>query len=74
MKQQDNVTAQRIEATQIRPLAQIAAVTGQCQILRLVGSSMLSGDNMFDVMGEFAVMLAQQTIFAAIAGSLPRNL
>jgi hypothetical protein len=58
MKQQNNVTAQRIETRQIRPLAQIAAMAGQRQIIRFVGASVLFGDNVFDVVAKLAVLLA----------------
>jgi hypothetical protein len=34
----------------------------------------LFGDNVFDVVGEFVVLLAQLTVFASAAGSLPDQL
>jgi hypothetical protein len=48
-------------------------VTREGKIIGLIGAAVLFGDNVLDVVHEFAVILRQQTIFATIPGSLPNK-
>lgn len=44
---------------------EISAVACERQIFRIVGSAVLLCDDVLDMMHQFAVLLAQPTIFAA---------
>jgi len=57
MKQRGNVTGEWIDARKIRALAEITSVAGQRQVIHLVASTVLPGDDVFDVMSEGAVRL-----------------
>jgi hypothetical protein len=59
-----------IDTTQIRPLAKIAAMARQCQVVDVVAATMLSGNHMLDMMQQFTMILVQPTIFAALSGPL----
>jgi hypothetical protein len=59
MKELDELTRERIHAGEIGALAKIAAVTGQRKVFDLVSSTVLFGDNVFDVMSQRAVCLRE---------------
>lgn len=67
VKQRDQLTGRRIDTRQIRSLSKVTAVAGQGQIVQVIRSAMLFGDDVFDVVGEFAVRLPEQTILASAA-------
>jgi hypothetical protein len=51
VEQRDNLARDRIDAGQVRAFAQIAAVTGEGQILVIVAPTVLARNYVFDVMG-----------------------
>ena len=50
MEKVDKLAGERIHTRKIGTFAEIAAVTGQGQIIRLVAAAVLFGDDVFDVM------------------------
>lgn len=60
-----------INARQVRTLAEITAVAGQCQIGVAVGSPVLLGHNVLDMVCQVAVLLGQKAIFATIHRPTP---
>ena len=48
MKEPHQLSADWIEACNVRPFAQIAAQTAQCEVIRYCGLSMLCGDHVID--------------------------
>jgi len=72
VKERDNLTADWIHACEIRALLEIAAVAGQRKIVDVVTPAVLLGNDMLDVVGELAMLLAQQAILATVVRS-PSN-
>jgi len=70
MKQRNKFSAIRIERRDVWPFMQIAEATGDGQIIRLCLTTMLPGDDMFDVKKrELGRGLRQSAVFANAAGS-----
>jgi hypothetical protein len=44
-------------------------VTRECEIAVIVGPAMLARDHVLDMVGEGAIVLREETIFATIPGS-----
>jgi len=42
----------------------------QCEIIEVIGTTMLAGDNMLHMMKKFTVSFRKQAIFAALIGAL----
>ena len=74
VKQGDNISGQRVDPSQVWPLAQIAAVAGQGEVSGIVGPAMLLRDDMLDVVTQFRVLLLEQTVLAAVVGTPPNKL
>lgn len=74
VKQQSDVSRQRIDPGQIRAFVQIAALAGDCQILSIFGATVLSWDDMFDVVSERGVSLRKQAILAAMSAALANDI
>jgi hypothetical protein len=45
-------------------------MAGKCQVGKLFGATMLFGNDVLNVVREITVLLLEQTVFAAIPGSL----
>ena len=71
MKQSHELPRERINPRQVRAFMQIAAVTGQSEIVRVIGAPMLLCHNMLDVMPQVAMFLSQAAIFATFNGASP---
>ncbi len=74
VKEGHNLTLEWVNTGKIWPLFQVAAMARQGQILRIVGSPVLLGDNVFNVVGKWTVLLVEQAVFAAITGPAPDEL
>jgi len=57
----------RIDTGQVRAFSEIAAVTGKGQVARIVGPTMLVGNDVLDVMRKGTIVLRQEAIFTIIA-------
>jgi hypothetical protein len=69
VKQQNDLLTRGVYSAQIWSLPKITPITGPAQVLRCVRSAMLLSNDVLDMMGEPAVSLVEQTVFATIAGS-----
>jgi hypothetical protein len=74
MEERDKLTARRVDARQVRPLVGVTAVTGQGKIIRVIRPMVLLGDDVFEVMPEASLFLAEQTVFTAVPGTLAGKL
>ncbi len=64
-----------IETGQIRPLMKIAPMTGETEIRLVIGSTVLSGNDMFDVKSrKWKLLLWKVAVFALIARSFSNAL
>lgn len=70
MKESGACAGQRVDPSKIRPLPQIASMAGKREIDWIVRATMLPGDNMLDVMTQFAVALAEQAVLASVSSPL----
>jgi hypothetical protein len=70
MEQILDTAGQRIYPAQIGSLVQVAAMACQCEILQVVGSTVLAGNHMLNMVREFAIVLMQPTILASLSGPL----
>ena len=62
---------QGIDARQVGAFSRITAVTGERQIVGFVGSEMLLGDNVLDVVCQLAVLLSKQAVLTTIVRAAP---
>ena len=69
-----NEAASRINATKIWTFVKVAAVTGKREVVRIIGTAVLLGHNMFDVVGQGGVALVQPAVFATGSSTLPYQL
>jgi hypothetical protein len=67
VEQRDDLPCNRIDAGQVRALAEIAAVTGEGQITRIIAPTVLARYYVLDVMGKRADLLRKETIFATVS-------
>jgi hypothetical protein len=75
VKQPDKRAAFRVKAGQVRPLVQIAVVTGKSEVSSVVASAMLTSDDMLDVICEERLrVLPQVAVFAAMTSALADKL
>jgi len=56
---------------QVGTLSEITAVARRCQIVVAVGSAVLLGDNVLDMVCQVAVLLREQAILATILRPAP---
>jgi hypothetical protein len=67
-----DATGFRIDTREIGAFVRVASVAGQGQVARLIITTMLASNDVFDLeCRKREVLLPKQTIFAAIAGSAP---
>ena len=71
IEQGDNLPRDRIETSQVRTFAEIAAVTGKGQVTVVVTPTMLARYYVLDVMRKGTPVLRKETIFATVPGSGP---
>lgn len=70
MEQVFDAASQGIDPTQIRPLVKVAAMACEREILDLIRPAVLAGNDMLNVMQEFAVVLVKPAILAPLPGAL----
>jgi hypothetical protein len=71
MKEGHYLTTQRVYACQVRALAEIAAVTGEGEVVNVIRSTMLLRKDMLDVVSQLGMLLPEQAIFALVVCSTP---
>lgn len=70
----DNLPRVDVSSGQIGSLGEIAANTRSCQVGQFVGSPVLPGNNMFDlVTPKSCVMLPQSAVFTAVTRPFPNG-
>ena len=70
MKQVLDTPGQKIYPTQVGALTQIAAMACQCEILDVICAAVLTGNDMLNMVQEFAVVLMEPTILTPLSGPL----
>jgi hypothetical protein len=73
MEQVLDLTCVRIDPAQIRPFVKITPMTCQREITYVVAAAVFPGNDVLDVMQDFAVALVQQTVFTSFAGPFPHK-
>ena len=72
MEEPREFVGDRINACQVRSLVEVVLVTGQGQITWRIRTSVLTGDDVFDVEGEERIIvLMELAVFAALLRALP---
>jgi len=67
-----DVAGFRIDTREIGAFVRVASIAGQGQVTRLLVTTVLASNDVFDLeCRKRQVLLSKQTIFAAIAGSAP---
>ena len=70
MKERDDFVRLEVQAGEIGPLVRIAPITRQGQLVRMVSSAMLFGDDVLNVKGDIGSgLLRHATILACVAGA-----
>jgi hypothetical protein len=57
MEERHEFSARGVDAREVRPFMSVASIAGQGQVARVVGPTVLFGDDVFDVMREAALFL-----------------
>ena len=70
MKQKLGSTCCRINPAQVRPFVKIAPMARQRKVIKSVGTIVLAGNDVLNVMPQFAVFLAQPAILASFASAI----
>lgn len=70
MKKTLDAACQRIDSAKVRPFVKVAAMACEREIVDLVCATMLSSNDMLDVMYQFAVILVEPTILAPLSSTL----
>ena len=63
-----------IDTCQIGALAEIASVARQRQVVGFVGTAVLFGDNVLDVVRQRTVLLGEQAVFTTIPRPPPNEI
>jgi hypothetical protein len=71
MKERHYLTTHRIDASQVRAFEEIGAMTSEGEVVNVISSTMLLRNDMLDVVGQLAILLAKQAIFASVVRSMP---
>ena len=75
MKEPDDRAAFRVKSAQVRSLVCIAVIAGESEVFAVVSSSMLSSNDVLDVIGEERLRaLRKATVFAAMIGTFTDGL
>jgi hypothetical protein len=67
MKYGNQSTRHWVNSSQIRTFVQVTPVTCECKIVDLIRTTMFPGNNVLDVMRQFAVRLVKAAILAPIS-------
>jgi hypothetical protein len=70
VKERSNLTSLRINAAQVRAFLQIALPTGQREIVGGIRTTVLAGDDMFDVKRTPERNLWDTTVLTTMAGAV----
>jgi hypothetical protein len=77
VKERHDLLAHGVDTTQARTLMEVASIAGPAKVIGGVGPAVLLGCDVFNVVGELAVSLMEQAVFAALArpcaDKLPRG-
>jgi hypothetical protein len=77
IKQRDDRPGKRIDTSQVRAFAKVAAVAGKSQIAVIVGPTMLPGDDVLDAVSKGTTVLRKEAIFTTVrrpaADEFPRG-
>jgi hypothetical protein len=73
VKERRNVSGGRIDPRQVLPLPEIASVAGQSKVSQFLGSTMLFGHDVFNVVRDVAVFLMQPAVLAAVLCAPPHK-
>jgi hypothetical protein len=63
-----------INSRQVRPLVQIASITRQRQVVRVLRPTMLPSNDVFDMERRLALPLMEQTVLAPVTRASPHQL
>jgi ABC-type Co2+ transport system permease subunit len=74
VKKLRDLSCVRVDSGQIGSLAQVATVACKRQVVRIVGTAVLLCDDVFHMMLQFAVLLAQTAVFAALVSTVTHEL
>jgi hypothetical protein len=75
MEESHDLIRHRINSGQVRPFVEVAMMTRKREVRRIVGATVLPGDNVFDVKRhEREVRLSEPAILAALSCSLADEL
>src|SRR5262249_55217536 len=69
VKERCELAGVRVDARKIWTFECVAPCAGQGEVIGLVASAMLLGDDVFDVVSELDLFLAEETILATVAGT-----
>ena len=67
VKERDEGRGLDVASREIRALTSVASVAGQGEVLQVVGTAVLLRDDMLNVMGKSGLLLAEETVFAAVS-------
>ena len=70
MKEKCNLARFRIDASQIWALVAITKATRQGQVFHFVSASVLPGNDMIAVEGNFSKSFGEMTVFATVFGAI----
>src|SRR5262245_49499317 len=74
MKQARELMRLGVDSSQVWTFMKVAAVACERQIFHVIGSAVLFGDDVLDVMRQFAVLLSQMAVFAAFVSTTMHEL
>jgi len=68
VKKANKLSRYRVNRGDIASLKPVAKITGVCQIIQTVCTSVLAAENMVDLMRQSSVFLTQKAVFASAVG------
>ena len=74
VKQRRHFSGPWVDPRQVWPLAEITPVASQGEIVGVFGPTVLFGNDVFHVVGQFAVLLAEQAVLATVVRPSPHKL
>jgi len=73
MEEAYNCASLRIDAGEVRALSEMAPLASQGEVLDAVEPTMLSGDDVLDMVRQVAVFLPQQAVLSTVVRTPPDN-
>jgi hypothetical protein len=70
VKKNLHATRQGIDSTKIRSLVEVTAMACQGEVVDIIGTAMLPGNHVLDVMLELAIVLVKPAILTSLASPL----